>query len=228
MKRKQDNNQKKKMGFIGVYDYTVILTYLNLISAIVGMLCAIEGKFGAAVLCVAFSGLFDAFDGAVARTKKDRTDDERNFGIQLDSICDVVSFGAAPAIICYKMGVNGIIGCILVGAYVLCALIRLAFFNVLEIKRQNAEGGGMASGYRGLPVTSICFVFPLVYLTRFILRYNTFVIVLHCMLALVAFLFILDFKMKKLNFDKFLVRKNKKEEPIEEKEEEKVLEEVAK
>jgi CDP-diacylglycerol--serine O-phosphatidyltransferase len=228
MKRKQDNNiQIKKTGFIGVYDYTVILTYFNLISAIVGMLCAIEGKFGAAVLCVALSGLFDAFDGAVARTKKNRTDDERNFGIQLDSICDVVSFGAAPAIICYKMGVNGIVGCILVGAYVLCALIRLAFFNVLEIKRQNAEGGGMASGYRGLPVTSICFIFPVVYLTSFLISGDAFVIVLHCMLALVAFLFILDFKMKKLNFDKLIAPK-KKAEPTPEKEEEKVLEEVNK
>ena len=236
MKRKDENNiQIKKTGFIGVYDYTVILTYLNLISAIAGVLFAINGRFTVAVICVVLAGLFDAFDGAVARTKKNRTDDERNFGIQLDSICDVVSFGAAPAIICYMMGVNGVVGCIIVVAYVLCALIRLAFFNVLEIKRQTTEGGSMSKGYRGLPVTSICFGFPVFYATRFFLSEDAFAIVLHVMLALAAFLFILDFKMKKPNFDKLLKLRKKEEAPAEEasteeaeKFEEKVLEEVNK
>ncbi len=223
MKRNEENNiQIKKKAFIGVYDYTVILTYLSLISAVAGIICAIEGKATIAVLCVAFSGFCDAFDGAVARTKKDRTDDERNFGIQLDSICDVISFGVTPAVICYQLGVDGIVGFIFVAAYVLCALIRLAFFNVLEIKRQKNEGGS-SKGYRGLPVTSICFIFPVVYFLGFLIKSNrAFVILLHVMLAVVAFLFILDFKIKKLNFDKLLRLRKKEEEP------EEVLEKVHK
>ena len=205
MKRKQDNNVNiKKKAFIGVYDYTVILTYMSLVSAVAGILLAIEGKATIAVLCVLFSGLCDAFDGAVARTKKNRTDDEKSFGIQLDSICDVISFGVTPAVICYKLGVDGIIGFFFVAAYVLCALIRLAFFNVLEIKRQQSEGGA-GKGYRGLPVTSICFIFPVVYFGGLLIHNELiFVIMLHVMLALVAFLFILDFKMKKINYDKLL------------------------
>ncbi len=225
MKRKEENNiQIKKKAFIGVYDYTVILTYLSLVSAVAGIILAIDGRATIAVLCVAFSGLCDAFDGAVARTKKNRTEDERNFGIQLDSICDVISFGVTPSVICYKLGVDGVIGFIFVALYVLCALIRLAFFNVLEIKRQKNEGGS-SKGYRGLPVTSICFIFPVVYFSKFLINNDmVFVILLHVMLALVAFLFILDFKMKKINFDK-LLRLRKKEEAPEEK---RVLEEVHK
>ena len=71
---------------IGFYNYTVILTYMSLISAITGMTFAHAGVFGAAIFCLALSGFFDMFDGKVARRKKDRTDDEKLFGIQLDSL----------------------------------------------------------------------------------------------------------------------------------------------
>ena len=92
---------------IGFYNYTVILTYMSLVSSIIGMTLAHAGKFGAAVFCLALSGFFDMFDGKVARRKTDRTDDEKLFGIQLDSLCDVVAFGAFPAFLCYCMGVTG-------------------------------------------------------------------------------------------------------------------------
>ena len=108
------------MRFLGVYDYTIILTYMSLISAVVGMTLASAGRFTAAVLCLLFSGLCDAFDGTVARTKKNRTDDEKAFGIQLDSLCDVVSFGVFPAMLCFHMGVTGIVGKIILSAYCVC------------------------------------------------------------------------------------------------------------
>ena len=69
---------------IGFYDYTVVVTYISLVSSIVGMFCAIDGKLTVAVFCLAFSGLCDMFDGKIARTKKDRTDDEKSFGIQIE------------------------------------------------------------------------------------------------------------------------------------------------
>ena len=75
------------LHFIGVYDYTVILTYLGLISSVFGITQAIHGDYKVAVFCLAFSGVCDAFDGRVARCKKNRTEDGKNFGIQLDSLC---------------------------------------------------------------------------------------------------------------------------------------------
>ena len=191
------------LRFIGVYDYTVILTYMSVFSAVAGMIFAADGRFTAAVLCLMFSGLCDAFDGAVARSKKNRTEDEKAFGIQLDSLCDVVSFGVFPAYFCYQMGVDGVFGLACVFAYVLCAVSRLAFFNVQEGKRQKAEGG-KNKVYRGLPVTSISMIFPLVYLLRGLLSQKLFAIVLHLMLAVTGFLFVLDFSVKKPNFDKLL------------------------
>ena len=132
----------------------------------------------------------------MARTKKNRTEDEKNFGIQLDSLCDVICFGLFPAMICYLLGVRGYLGGALVLFYCLCAVIRLAFFNVLEAKRQTTEGGANKT-YRGLPVTSIAFILPLAFWLQFILPDMVFMVLLHLILLVVGFLFILDFPLRK-------------------------------
>lgn len=184
--------------FIGFYDYTVILTYVSLLSSLFGLRQAlVDGNYYVAVICLAISGLCDAFDGRVARTKKNRTEDERNFGIQLDSLCDVFCFGIYPGVLCFWMGVNSIPGMILIGAYCLCALIRLAFFNVLEAKRQKEEGGGCNKHYRGLPVTSISFIFPVVFALTLLVGPVAKLVMLHVMLAVVGLLFVADFKLRK-------------------------------
>lgn len=190
--------------FIGVYDYTVILTYIGLISSVFGMTQAIHGDYKAAILCLAFSGVCDTFDGRIARTKKDRTEDEKNFGIQLDSLCDVVCFGIFPALICYLLGVRGLLGLIIVFFYCLCAVIRLAFFNVIETKRQQDEGGCNKT-YRGLPVTSISFILPLAFWLQFVLPELAFLVLLHLILAVVGFLFILDFRLRKPSLKTILI-----------------------
>lgn len=193
------------MKLIGFYDYTVLLTYGSVVSAVMGMVQASKGSFTAAILCLMVCGICDAFDGMVARSKKNRTDDEKTFGIQLDSLCDVISFGAFPAFLCYCMGVDGVFGLICVCLYCLCAVCRLAFFNVLEAKRQQTEGGSNKY-YRGLPVTSISMLFPLVYLFHGLFTAEVFALILHGMLLVVAFLFVLDFRVKKPDLKKLVTR----------------------
>lgn len=79
---------------IGFYDYTVVVTYISLISSIMGMFFAIDGKLPLAVFCLAFSGLCDMFDGKIARTKKNRTDDEKALGFRSipSAILSVLAF----------------------------------------------------------------------------------------------------------------------------------------
>lgn len=189
---------------IGVYDYTVILTYISLIFSVLGMTQAIHGDYKAAILCLALSGLCDAFDGRIARTKKNRTEDEKNFGIQLDSLCDVICFGVFPALTCYLLGVRGVLGLAIVFFYCICAVIRLAFFNVLEAKRQKEEGGG-TKVYHGLPVTSISVILPVAFWLQFILSDMAFLILLHVLLLVVGFLFILDFPLRKPSLKTLLI-----------------------
>ena len=191
---------------IGIYNYTVILTYLSLVSAIVGIVLSSGGNFTASVACLMLSGLCDAFDGTVARSKKDRTEDEKAFGIQIDSLCDVISFGVFPAVLCYHLGADGILGTACMCIYVLCAVIRLAFFNVLEASRQSKEGGCNKS-YRGLPVTTISMIFPVFYQLRFLVSEAAFTVLLDLLLLLTAYLFVLDFPVKKPSLHKFFTKK---------------------
>lgn len=191
------------MRLLGFYDYTVILTYMSLLSAFAGMILSGKGMHTAAVLCLMFCGICDAFDGTVARTKKNRTEDEKAFGIQIDSLCDAVSFGVFPALLSVRMGLNGILGMAIAAIYSLCAVIRLAFFNVQEAKRQQTEEGKRKT-YRGLPVTSISMIYPVVALLQLFLPAGAFRVVLHIVMAATAFAFVLDFSVKKPDFDKLL------------------------
>lgn len=168
---------------LGVYDYTVLLTYFSLISANLGIILSLGGGniYGAA-LCLMFSGLFDAFDGKVARTKKNRTDYERKFGIQIDSLTDIVAFGVLPACIAAAMmnqseyfaidsNILKILCYLVISLYIVGALIRLAHFNVTEDERQEVEGG-VNHFYIGVPVTAASLVFPTILLIQYVTQYD--------------------------------------------------------
>ena len=80
---------------IGFYDYTVILTYLSLMSGTIGIMLCLNGMGHPylGMFFLLFSGLCDTFDGKVARSKKDRTTQMKKFGIQIDSLSDLLAFG---------------------------------------------------------------------------------------------------------------------------------------
>ena len=104
---------------IGFYSYTVVLTYLGLASAAMGMILTFQGFAKYALFCLAFSGLCDMFDGKVARLKKDRTEDEKRFGILTVGLLFIINFPLRkPG---WKM-------LTLLVAIVSCALIKIYFF----------------------------------------------------------------------------------------------------
>lgn len=179
---------------IGFYDYTVVVTYISLVSSIVGMFCAIDGKLTVAVFCLAFSGLCDMFDGKIARTKKDRTDDEKSFGIQIDSLCDIVCFGIFPIILGYKLGMCKFYSVVILAFYGLAGVIRLAYFNVMEAKRQSEN----RKYYQGLPITSMAVIMPFLFVaSMFFPGFRYFVGLLHAAMLIVGFLFIFNFRFRK-------------------------------
>lgn len=148
---------------IGVYDYTVIATYLSLLLGLAGLYSAAQSEPLDAMLCLMLAGLLDAFDGRIARTKKGRTDAEKRFGIQIDSLNDLVCFGVLPAAIGWSTGCQRLWFLATMSFFTLCALIRLAYFNVTEEERQDKTNENRRY-YLGLPVTSSAFVMPFFYL----------------------------------------------------------------
>ena len=174
---------------IGFYDYTVVLTYISLAVSVFGMTRALERDFKVAILCLALSGLCDMFDGKIARTKKNRTEDEKKFGIQIDSLCDMVCFGAFPILLAYSLGMRGPIGIVILAWYGMNGVVRLGYFNVCETKRQE-ETEEVRKYYSGLPITSIAVVLHTV------LR-NHFAVALHVAMFVVGTLFVTNIRVKK-------------------------------
>jgi CDP-diacylglycerol---serine O-phosphatidyltransferase len=199
---------------LGFYNYTVWLTYGSLISAVIGIFVSLAGHghpyIGAIFLLV--SGLCDAFDGMVARTKADRSEQEKQYGIQIDSLSDLAAFGVLPACIgaaLYKASstfdppqepclVARVPYAVFVGIfvlYVLAALIRLAFFNV-QAEAGCAAGEKMQKVYYGLPVTSAALIFPTFLLLRYLICVDIS-IGYYAIMLLTSVAFVCKFRMHK-------------------------------
>lgn len=189
---------------IGFYDYTVILTLVSVASSLVGMMQAISGNCVNAVFFLALSGLLDGFDGKVARTKKDRTEDEKLYGIQLDSLADIVCFGVLPAVICFQLGMKTKMDTAILGFFLICGIIRLAFFNVLETNRQTNPDSG-EKVYHGLPITTISMILPVAFFCCSGMGAAVLVKVLRILMPVVGIFFVMDFKLKKLKNWQFAI-----------------------
>ena len=154
--------------FIGYYGYWVWLTYLSVVTSFTGVTFALRGRPDAAVVCLILSGICDMFDGTVARTAK-RSDMQKAYGIQIDSLADVMSFGLLPAAIGYCLfdlsGNQSTVATVLTGGicvlYILCGLMRLAWFNVTEEEMQ--ARGEKRTYYVGLPITVASLILSVTY-----------------------------------------------------------------
>lgn len=180
---------------IGFYSYTVILTYLSLVFAMAGIHLSFNGFYQWAFICLIICGICDTFDGLVARSKQNRTDDEKRFGIQIDSLCDLIAFGVFPAILGYNVGLESIGWLAIEIFFVLAAVIRLAYFNVKEETRQQ-ETDEKRKYYQGLPVTAVSFILPLAYAFRDVIVGLDYIY--GTLMLITGILFIIDFKVPKI------------------------------
>ena len=188
---------------IGFYNYTVILTYIGLVSTFIGITNVINGRFLPAIFCMLVSGLCDMFDGVIARTHKKRSDDAKKFGIQIDSLCDVICFGVFPAIINYAYTLFYNPDCTVLATcisafFVLAAVIRLGYFNVMEEKRQEATSEPRKT-YQGMPVTMVAVFMPFIFMLRqrFIAFDINFANVVNVFCIILGFLYIINVPIPK-------------------------------
>lgn len=202
---------------LGFFDYTVWLTYMSLLSASLGIMVTLNGG-GHPYLGILFllvCGICDAFDGRVARTKKDRTEIQKKFGIQIDSLSDLAAFGVLPACIGNAMirvcptiyeipplrrglsvdATTSVLFFTIMLIYILAAMIRLAYFNVMEEERQKTEDG-CRKYYQGVPVTASALVFPTVMLFQFLTSADI-TPVYFAFLLITAVAFVTDIKIPK-------------------------------
>lgn len=127
----------------GIYLLPNLFTTMNMFCGFYAMVAAIEGKFVAAAYAVIIAGVFDNLDGKIARA----THSTSKFGVELDSLADLVSFGVAPGLLMYLWALQplGRMGWLAGFLFVACGALRLARFNT--------QVGTVDSGYfQGLPI----------------------------------------------------------------------------
>ncbi|HYE57590.1 MAG TPA: CDP-diacylglycerol--serine O-phosphatidyltransferase [Rhodothermales bacterium] len=118
-------------------------TLLNLFAGFLAIVQVHEGRFVSACWLVVLAGVFDLFDGMMARLTRSQS----AFGVELDSLADVVSFGIVPSYLVYVFGLSeqGALGVLVAALPALCGAVRLARFNVLFT-------GEKSSTFSGLPI----------------------------------------------------------------------------
>lgn len=171
---------------IGVFDYTSLFTFLGTLCGVGSIYFTLTGNLNFGIFLLLISGFFDSMDGFVARSKKNRTDFEKKYGVQLDSLSDVICFGVAPMILAVSICSSHIYLQILSSFYLLTAISRLAWFNVEEEMRSKKEAGRRKS-YTGLCVTPSSIIFPSIYLLKDVFQ-SIFPYVYFAVLMIVAFL----------------------------------------
>ena len=179
--------------------------------AVFGMTTALKGdKPEIALICLMVCGLCDMFDGKVARSKKNRTAEEKSFGIQIDSLCDVVAFGMLPGTMTIVLCGHRWYAYIVAALFVLAGLIRLAYFNVTEELRQK-DTDEVRKTYSGLPITSSALIFPFYFclISLYCVCYdrielflelfakNAFRMSLCALMAVTGLAFVLPFRIRK-------------------------------
>lgn len=113
----------------GVYILPNLLTTGGLFCGFYSVIASLRGDFLLAAIAIMAANVFDVLDGRIARLTKTTS----RFGIEYDSLCDLVAFGVAPGILVYRWGLEpwGTIGWLAASLYVTAGALRLARFNVL-------------------------------------------------------------------------------------------------
>lgn len=180
-----------KNKIIGYYRLCDLLTMTGTAFAITGIFLAINGYCLYAVFCLIFSGICDAFDGKLASLhKSDKL--QKNYGIELDSLSDIISFGILPIIIAVCTAECTLITYIVFSFYVLCGLVRLAYYNVLSINK--VEDG---NHFIGVPITAVAIFFPIIWLASYYVEWIQFNFTLFFLIF--AILYIIPIKIEKID-----------------------------
>lgn len=158
-----------------------LLTILNLSLGTMAILFVMQGQLGITVALIVTAAIFDRFDGKVAR----KLNIESEMGKQLDSLCDLISFGLAPALLIYQSTLHsfGIAGSLATVIFIACGAIRLARFNISDHK-----------GYFvGLPITAGGCILTITYLLEGAIEPHIFMFII----LTLSVLMISSFRVKK-------------------------------
>jgi len=151
-RRKGDSSQKTRM----IYPLPCLFTTASLLSGFYSIVSAINGNFFHAAIAIIVAGIFDGLDGRVARL----TNTTSTFGMEYDSLSDLVSFGVAPGLLAYLWALEpyGRYGWLAAFLYVATTALRLARFNSLAMEKSPKDFVGLpCPAAAGMIATTVLF-----------------------------------------------------------------------
>ena len=171
-------------------DLPNICSLAGLFSALLALYFALLGNFPAAMIGLLWAVFFDWSDGNIARKMKGRLNSQREFGAQLDSLIDIVSFGVCPAVVLLSYG--DFSPWFLPGAFIILAagVLRLSFFNVFGLVEE--------STYSGLALDNNVIILTFVFLFEGIVSNSVFSAMLYTILMVLAALNVAPINTPKL------------------------------
>lgn len=171
-------------------DLPNLCSLVGLLSALLAMYFALISLFPAAMIALILAVFFDWSDGLIARNMKGRTQIQSQFGGQLDSLIDIVSFGICPAVILLSYG--NFSPWFFPGAFIIVAagVMRLSYFNVFGLDGQ--------STYQGMAIDNNAIILVFVFLFDGIMDSSQFVYLLYAVIVTIAFLNVAPIRTPKL------------------------------
>jgi CDP-diacylglycerol--serine O-phosphatidyltransferase len=172
-------------------DLANLCSLAGLFSAVLAIYFAIVGNFPAAMIGLVWAVFFDWSDGNIARRMKSRTDEQRKFGGQLDSLIDIVSFGVCPAIVLLSYG--NFSPWFIPGAFIITAagVLRLSYFNVFGLAGK--------SSFQGLAIDNNGIFLVLIFVFNSFVGASIFTVLLYITILALAVLNVAPIRTPKLS-----------------------------
>ncbi|MCW8829985.1 MAG: CDP-alcohol phosphatidyltransferase family protein [Gammaproteobacteria bacterium] len=174
-----------------VNDWANLCSLAGLFSAVAAIYFAILGIFPLAMIGLIWAVLFDWSDGNIARRMKGRTNEQRSFGGQLDSLIDIVSFGICPAVVLLSYG--DFSPWFFPGAFAIVAagVLRLSYFNVYGLVSETS--------YQGLAIDNNGIFLALLFVFNGIISESVFIVMLYIVILTLAVLNVAPIKTPKMS-----------------------------
>ncbi len=180
-----------KHRFLGVYNYSVLLSYISLAFGVFGLFMAIKSNVPSAMTCLVLAAFLEHFDRRIVNSKKKLSSEEKHYSTHVDSLSDLLCFGVLPCAIGCAVGLNSIIHILFYVFYIGSVAIRLSYLNV---KKENDE---VSDKYcQGLPVMSIVILLFVLYLFKDVLGV-LYGLIMTCVYPIAGISYISNFIIRK-------------------------------
>ncbi len=179
---------------IGYYNAANFITLAGLCSSLISCYLALTGSYKTAGLMFLLAGLCDMFDGRVARATDKGDMKRRTFGVQIDTVCDMVSFGVAPGIFAFAVGFRDVFDVVIYILFACFGAIRLAYFNTQALTETPDL---KMTSFTGMPIPTICFFLPVLALLMTFVAPEIMHWTFKAVYLLVGISFVINVKIKK-------------------------------